>query len=73
MQNAKNLVLERCVGDEVVITHGGEQLIVYPVSVRNGAVRLGFKGPLSFVIHRAEVQHEIDEQRIKYHGTGETA
>lgn len=65
------LVLGRDLSDEVVVTHGGERLIVSIARIHGQHIWLGFEGPQSFVIHRAEVQNAIDEQGPHHIGTDE--
>ena len=54
------LVLGRDVGQELVIDHKGERLVVVVIESGrwNRHVRLGFSGPHSFVIHRVELLGE---------------
>lgn len=57
MESEGNLVLRRNEGEQVVIDHAGERLVL---TMLHGW-RLGFNAPLSFSINRAELQAEIDD------------
>ncbi|WP_294124218.1 carbon storage regulator [Sphingomonas sp.] len=54
------LVLSRFVDEEVVITLGGEEVVICVNEIRHGKrVRLGFTAPAAVKIHRREVADEI--------------
>lgn len=62
------LVIERRRDETVILTVGGIRIEVMVCGFRDtkAAVRLGFKAPRdAVVIHRGEVQEEIDSEREK--------
>lgn len=59
------LVLSRRIGEKIVISIAGKEVVLSIVSVRDGKVRLGFEADPSIIIHREEVAGAIEEQRRK--------
>jgi sRNA-binding carbon storage regulator CsrA len=57
MEREGQLVLRRTRGEQVVIDHAGERLVL---TILPGW-RIGFDAPLSFSINRSELQTAIDE------------
>jgi carbon storage regulator len=54
------LVLNRQVGEQVVINH---VVVVTVMEIRSGGiVRLGFDAPREIPVHRAEVQRQIEAE-----------
>ena len=50
------LCLGRMHGEEIIVEHAGEKLRIICLVAQNGQdARLGFEGPMSFVISRPEV------------------
>lgn len=49
------LVLSRKPGEELVVSHQGVEIVVTVVSLRKGAVRLGFQAPADVQILRREL------------------
>jgi carbon storage regulator CsrA len=54
------LGLSRKVGERIVVSIGGEQMVIEVTEIRNGnRVRLNFTAPESVTIHREEVAGRI--------------
>ena len=55
------LVLSRKVGETVIITApDGTSLVVMMVEVRGDKARIGIAAPMSWTVHREEIQNAID-------------
>ena len=52
------LVKARKDGQEIFITHAGEQLKVVVIESSGAGIRLGFEGPLSFEILRDDAKRK---------------
>ena len=49
------LVLSMKIGRRILIDHAGERIAVKVVELQSDRVRLGFEGPVSFNVVRAEL------------------
>lgn len=56
------LVLARKLGEKIVV-NGNIEICV--VELKKGVVRIGVAAPKSMPVHRAEVQAEIDAERLR--------
>jgi carbon storage regulator len=55
------LVLSRKAQEKIVVTCGdGRRIIITLIEIRGDKVRLGFEADSEIVIHRLEIQQEID-------------
>ena len=55
------IVFARRTDEGIVISYGGEEIIVTVVSIRGDKVRLGIEAPIEVPVHRGEV-HELLSQ-----------
>jgi carbon storage regulator CsrA len=52
------LILTRRKLEDIIITVGGQQIVVRLVELRPGKARIGVEAPVGIVVHRREV-HEL--------------
>jgi carbon storage regulator CsrA len=52
------LILSRRKLEDIIITVGGQQIVVRLVELRPGKARIGVEAPVGIVVHRREV-HEL--------------
>lgn len=60
------LILTRRVGERILI---GDDISITVLGVRGNQVRLGFDAPAEVAVHREEIYHRIQQEKL----TGETA
>jgi carbon storage regulator len=60
------LVLSRKRNETIIVTHpDGTRIVVTVVDPRGDKVRIGISAPPDVIIHRAEIQLEIDRDRAE--------
>ena len=56
------LVLSRKKREQIIITGGGERIVIKVTEIRGDKVYIGFEAPRDWSVNRSEVQAKIDEK-----------
>ena len=56
------LVLSRKKKEQIIITGGGERIVITVTEMRGDKVKIGIEAPTTWSVHRSEVQDKLDEE-----------
>ena len=56
------LVLSRKKKEQIIITGGGERIVITVTEMRGDKVKIGIEAPRTWSVNRAEIQAKIDEK-----------